>query len=275
MFALATLWAAGISFEPASGGGIETSPEGFLAGVALAILAYKGFTTITNSGSELVDPHRNVGRAIIFSIAICVVIYVLVAFAVGSNLTLSEIIRAKDFSLAEAARPALGDYGLWFTVALAIVATASGLIASVFAVSRMLAMLTDMELIPHQHFGMPGRIQKHTLVYTVVIASLLTIFFDLSRIASIGVIFYLIMDIAVHWGVFRHLWRDVKANAVRLLSAIALDAVMLSAFMVMKALSDPLIIVVSIIGIALIFGFEALFLRPRREASDRRHGGHS
>ncbi len=275
VFALATLWAAGISFEPASGDGIETSPEGFLAGVALAILAYKGFTTITNSGSELVDPHRNVGRAIIFSIAICVVIYVLVAFAVGSSLTLSEIIGAKDFSLAEAARPALGDYGLWFTVAMAIVATASGLIASVFAVSRMLAMLTDMELIPHRHFGMPGRIQKHTLVYTVVIASLLTIFFDLSRIASLGVIFYLIMDIAVHWGVFRHLRRDVKASAVLLLSAIALDTVMLSAFMVMKALSDPLIIVVSIIGIALIFGFEALFLRPRRETTEGPHRRHS
>ena len=39
---------------------------------------------------------------------------------------------------------------------LAIIATVSGVIASVFAVSRMLAMLTDMKLVPHSHFGMPG-----------------------------------------------------------------------------------------------------------------------
>lgn len=264
VFALTALWAAGIDFEPAKGSDGGTSPGGFLAAVALAILAYKGFTTITNSGSEIVDPHKNVGRAIVISIAICVVIYMLVAFAVSSSLTLPEIIRAKDFSMAEAARPAFGDYGLWFTVALAIVATTSGLIASVFAVSRMLAMLTDMELIPHRHFGMPGRIQQHTLVYTVVIASLLTIFFDLSRIASLGAIFYLVMDIAVHWGVFRHLRREVKANATVLLGAIVLDAGVLGAFLFMKAQSDPLIIVISIIGIGLIFAFEAVYLRPRR-----------
>jgi amino acid transporter len=272
-FALAALWAAGISFEAARGDSTATSPEGFVAAVALAILAYKGFTTITNSGSEIVDPHRNVGRAIVISIGICVVVYTLVAFAVGGSLSLPEIIRAKDFSLAEAARPAFGEYGLWFTVALAIVATASGLIASVFAVSRMLAMLTDMELIPHRHFGMPGRIQKHTLVYTVVIASLLTVFFDLSRIASLGAIFYLVMDVAVQWGVLRHLRREVQANAAVLLGAIALDAVVLGAFLVMKAQSDPLIIVVSIVGIASIFFFEAMFLRPRRE-DGKVHSGH-
>lgn len=268
-FALAALWATGMSFEAAQGEQNATSPEGFVAAVALAILAYKGFTTITNSGSEIVDPHRNVGRAIIISIGVCVLIYTMVAIAVGASLSLPEIIRAKDFSLAEAARPALGEYGLWFTVALAIVATASGLIASVFAVSRMLAMLTDMGLVPHHHFGMPGRIQTHTLVYTVVIAALLTVFFDLSRIASLGAIFYLVMDIAVHWGVFRHLRREVQANTAVLLGAIALDAVVLGAFLAMKAQTDPLIIVVSIIGVGLVFAFEALFLRPRRAASKR------
>ena len=158
-------------------------------------------------------------------------------------------------------------------MALAIVATALGLIASVFAVSRMLAMLTDMELIPHRHFGMPGRVQKHTLVYTVVIASLLTVFFDLSRIASLGAIFYLVMDVAVQWGVFRHLRREVQANVAVLLGAIALDAAVLGAFLVMKAQSDPLIIVVSIIGIGSIFVFEAMFLRLRREAG-KVYGGH-
>lgn len=74
------------------------------------------------------------------------------------------------------------------------------MLASIFAVSRMLAMLTEMHLVPHSHFGMPGSIQKHTLVYTVVLGLFLTVFFDLSRIAALGVIFYLIMDIAIHWG---------------------------------------------------------------------------
>ena len=72
--------------------------------------------------------------------------------SVGGNLSISEIVQAKDYALAEAARPAYGQWGLWLTVGFAIVATVSGLIASVFAVSRMLAMLTDMKLVPHSHF---------------------------------------------------------------------------------------------------------------------------
>ncbi len=261
VFAVGGLWIADFSFDSSSASVVDTSATGFIAAMALAILAYKGFTTITNSGSEIVDPHRNVGRAIIISIVICVVIYILVALAVAGNLSLPEIIAAKDFALAEAARPALGDYGLWFTVALAIVATVSGVIASIFAVSRMLAMLTDMKLVPHRHFGMPGSIQNHTLVYTIVIAIFLTLFFDLSRIASLGAIFYLLMDIAVHWGVLRHLRKKIKANAAILITAIAFDVVVLGAFLVVKASTDTMVIYAALVGILTVFIGERLFLR--------------
>lgn len=275
-FAFVALWAAGFAFQPAVGGiGAQASPGGFLAAVALAILAYKGFTTITNSGDEVEDPKRNVGRAIILSLAICVVVYLMVSYAVGSSLSIEEIVKAKDYALAEAARPALGQAGVWFTVAIAIIATASGLLASIFAVSRMLAMLTDMELIPHSHFGMPGSIQKHTLVYTVVAAALLAVFFDLSRIASLGAIFYLVMDILIHWGVLRHLREDVGASAIILILAIVFDAVVLIAFFFIKGGSDPLIIAISLGAIALIFGFEKLFLSRFRKDADGASASHS
>ncbi|MCP2678883.1 APC family permease [Maricaulaceae bacterium NA33B04] len=266
MFAVVALAAAGFSFEPATREDPTQSGSlgGFLAGVALAILAYKGFTTITNSGSELKNPHRNVGRAIMIALVICLVVYMLVAWAVGSSLTIEQIIAARDYSLAEAARPAIGDLGVQFTVALAIIATASGVIASIFAVSRMIAMLTDMNLVPHRHFGMPGNIQTHTLVYTVVAASVLAAFFDLGRIASMGAIFYLVMDIIIHWGVRRRLREDVGANPVILMLAITLDAVALTAFIVIKALNDPLIIVISLGGVVAIFAFKALFLKHQR-----------
>lgn len=272
VFAVAALWVSGIceaeiSFWQ-SDAGLEgqTSLGGFLAGTALAILAYKGFTTITNSGAELKDPHRNIGRAIVIALAICLAVYLLVAFAVGANLSVPEIVEAKNYSLAEAARPALGIGGVWFTVVIAIVATTSGLIASIFAVSRMLAMLTDMKIIPHRHFGMPGDIQKHTLAYTVVLAALLAAFFDLSRIASLGAIFYLVMDIAIHWGVLRHLRRDIGANGTILVAAIAFDVAVLGAFLTLKAEVDPPVVLAAVLGIILIFAFEHWFLRTRRHS---------
>ncbi len=255
------LWASGLSFPGVSLSPSDTSVGGFLSAVALGILAYKGFTTITNSGGEIKEPHKNVGRAIIISLAICAVVYLLVSLAVGGNLTVDEIVKARDYSLTQAARPAFGQWGVWLTVAFAIVATVSGVIASAFAVSRMLAMLTSMKLVPYRNFHIPGDRQMHTLIYTIAIAMVLTVFFDLSRIASLGAIFYLIMDIAIHWGTYRYLRAEIKAKAWILITAMALDALILSAFIINKAQTDIFVLFAAAVGIVLIFGGEKWFLR--------------
>lgn len=280
VFAGIGLWVSGLSFDTLAGSGASADSAsdatggigGFLAAVALSILAYKGFTTITNSGDEIKEPKKNVGRSIIFSLLICTGLYVLVTLAVAGNLSVNEIIAARDSSLAEAARPAVGQWGEWLTIGLAIVATISGIIASMFAVSRMLAMLTDMDLVPHRHFGMPGRIQKDTLVYTAVIALALTIFFDLSRIASLGAIFYIVMDMAIHWGVFKHLRSELNARGWVLLTALVLDAVVLGAFLYLKLTTDPLVVGVALGSMVLIFGLEAVFIartdRNKEESDD-------
>lgn len=265
-FALAVLWAAGFSYGPV-GGQAETGPARFLAAVALAILAYKGFTTITNSGGEVVHPERNVGRAIMLSLAICVVVYMAVCFAVGSALTIPEIVAARDYSLAEAARPIVGQYGVWFTVGIAIVATTSGILASMFAVSRMLTMLTEMKLIPHRHFGMPGDMHTHLLVYTAVAAGLLAAFFDLGRIATMGAVFYLVMDMVVQWGIWRHLREDVGASAPILLTAFVLDGLALAAIVIVKGGSDPRVLLVAVAGMAAVFILEKAYLGPLRAKS--------
>ena len=271
LLAVGGLWASGFSFEKFyAAGGSSTQAGGFLGAVALGILAFKGFTTITNSGGEIKDPRRNVGRAIVISISLCAAVYILVAFAVGSNLTVEEISAARDSSLAEAARPVFGRYGLWVTVGFAIIATVSGIIASMFAVSRMLAMLTEMNLVPHSHFGMPGTIQKHTLVYTAVFAMLLTVSFDLSRIAALGAIFYIIMDMAVHWGILTRLRHEIEASSYILAAALVMDAVVLSALLWIKARDDMPVLYASLAGILLIFVGERFFLNFRNDEKQQK-----
>uniref|UniRef100_UPI0025BC07FE APC family permease n=1 Tax=Marinilabilia sp. TaxID=2021252 RepID=UPI0025BC07FE len=81
IFAIGGLWAASFSFESAVPSKIPEnySIASYLGALALAILAYAGFTTITNSGDEVKNPHKNVGRAIVISLLICAVVSVLVA----------------------------------------------------------------------------------------------------------------------------------------------------------------------------------------------------
>ena len=141
-------------------------------------------------------------------------------------------------------------------------------------------MLTDMKLLPHSHFGMSGGIQSHMLVYTVVIAGTLAVLFDLSRIASLGAFFYLVMDMLVHWGVLRNLRKEVGARATILLAALAADGVVLAAFTVTKLRSDPAIVAYAIIGIAIVFLGQWIFLSGQRKATssdpaERISDGHS
>ncbi len=246
----------------AMGGGFN-----FVAALALAILAFKGFTTITNQGGDILDPHRNLGRSIILSILICTVIYTLLALSVASSLSVEEIITAKDYALAAAAQPVFGDMGLLFTVLLAIVATVSGLIASIFSASRMLAMLSDMKQLPRLYRG----VENPALILTVSLAIGLTVFFDLTRIASIGAIFYLIMDIAIHWGLYRHLLKETNATPVVPVIAMLLDVIILGAFLVLKYDSDPLVIIVSLVGIVAILVTQRLFMITHTDNSGLMH----
>ncbi len=261
LFAIVGLWYVDSANFTNGSRGTETSASvGFLAAVALVILAYKGFTVITTTGAEIVEPRRNIGRGIIIAISISVVLYIGIAITVAGNLTLTEITAAENFALAEAARPAFGDAGVWFTVALAVVATASGVVASLFATSRMLAMLTRMKEVPFRSFGLPGSLRTQTMIYTVTFAIVLTILFDLRRIAALGVIFYLIMDIAIHWGILRHLRSRIEVRPAIVALAIVLDVVVLAAFVWVKASEDALVLLVSAVGIALIVAGERLFM---------------
>jgi len=138
----------------------------------------------------------------------------------------------------------------------------------------MLTMLTDMNLIPHRHFGMTGPLQRHLLVYTVVTAVTLTILFDLSRIAALGAIFYLVMDIGIHWGILRHLRAEIGANALILGLAIVFDLLVLGAFLLIKAQTDAFIIIIALAALATVFSGEWLFLRSRprpKGGSARQH----
>lgn len=244
---------------------------GFIGALALAILAYKGFTTITNQGDDIKKPHKNVGRSIVISILICTLIYVALALSVAGGLSIPEIIKAKDYALAAAARPVFGNWGSWITIIIAIIATVSGVIASVFSASRLLAMLSNMKQVPN--LNKIDKVKNPALILTVSLAIFLTIFFDLTRIASIGAIFYLIMDIAIHWGLFRHLRSEIEFQPIIPLIAIVMDVAILSAFIFIRYLDDPFVLAVALIGMILIIIAERLFMISHTDSKGVMHMG--
>lgn len=233
-----------------------------LGSIAVGVLAFKGFTTITNSGGEITDPKKNIGKAIKYTIIICISVYLLVTFAVSNSLSINEIISAKNYTLAEAARPTYGEFGVNITIFVALISTFTGIVASMFAVSRMLTMLTKMDLVPHKHFGLPGNIQKHLLVYITVITALLTLVFNVSRIAAMGAFFYLVMDILIHYGVFKYANRkEVHFNSLLLIFSIVIDVIIFLGLFWIKIEEDPWLMIYSIAGMSLIYFIERFYLK--------------
>lgn len=230
-----------------------------LGSVALCVLAYKGFTTITNQGDDIRHPEKNLARSITFSILICAVLYVLITVSVDSSVGADGAAEARDYALAEAAKPLFGSWGVWLTVAIAVIATVSGLLASLYSVSRLYAMLQDMRQAPR----LPKAVSHQPLIITAGAAILLTATLDLSRIASVGVLLYLSMDVVVQWGVLRRLREKTHAKAWPLIVTIVLDLGILIPFVLMKASSDLLAIVVGAAIAALIVVTQVIVVRRR------------
>ncbi|WP_319507728.1 APC family permease [uncultured Methanolobus sp.] len=108
-----------------------TTPN-ILFGAGIVFLAYQGFGLITNTAEDMDDPGKTLPRALYLSVLIVICIYVLVSFAVIGNLSMSEISTAKDYALAAAAKPYLGDIGFRIMAIAAIFSTSSAINASLY-----------------------------------------------------------------------------------------------------------------------------------------------
>ncbi len=263
---IAVLAIAGLIGAGVTGGGFLSHASGasfdvvgVLAGTTLCVLAYKGFTTITNQGDDIEDPKKNIARSIVISLILCTVLYVLITVSVESSIGARGAIEARNYAIAQAAEPLFGSWGVGITVAIAIIATLSGLLASLYSVSRLYAMLQDMRQAP----SLPDTVSHQPMVITAGLAIVATAFLDLSQIASMGAFLYLAMDIAVQWGVIRHLRAKIDATWWVPALTIGLDLAILVPFTVLKVGDDALTVVVAASVAAAIVIAQVITIRAR------------
>ena len=105
--------------------------------VGLTFFAYAGFSVITNSVEDMVNPKKTVLKAMVIAISLVMILYIAVSIAVFGNLTLEEIIKAQDYALAEAAKPIFGDMGFKIMAIAALVSTASSINANLYAITNI------------------------------------------------------------------------------------------------------------------------------------------
>lgn len=130
VFILAGIWTIqGTNIQPEFG---NKHASGMLNASVIFFLSYMGFGLITNASENLENPGKNVPRAIYISIFIVIVIYILISLVTLGNLSLKEVIDAKENALAMAAKPFLGQFGFLLISIGALFSISSALNASIF-----------------------------------------------------------------------------------------------------------------------------------------------
>ncbi len=100
--------------------------------------------------------------------------------------------------------------------------------------------------------------RRPSLLITAAAAIVTAALFDLSRIASLGAMLYLSMDVAIHWGLLRRLRHDVNIKRWVPALAIVLDALVLGPFVILTARDGLLTLVIfGLVSAVIVFGQRA------------------
>lgn len=124
---------------------------GFINAVVLAFFAYLGFEVVANTAEELREPRKNLPRAILISVAVCAVLYVLVAQAYTALLPYEEAVRIVQQGkgpLASAAASVAGPVVFTLLAAIALFSTSNTVLVSLFGASRMQYGMARQKALP-------------------------------------------------------------------------------------------------------------------------------
>lgn len=232
-----------------------SSPVSVIAGGMIIFLAYEGFELIANTAEDVADPARVLTRAYYISVLFVIALYVAVAIVSVGSLPLSQLINARDYALAEAARPALGAAGFAMIGVAAMLSTASAINATLYGSARMTYTIAKSRELPAQLdrpvWNQPLEGLLITAAATVVLANVL----DLASISTMGSAGFLIIFAAVNLAEARTARGRGSTPWISVAAAMACVA----ALAALIAKSSLLSVSVLAAMVALSFGIEATF----------------
>ena len=175
-----------------------TPPLQLVAGGMIIFLAYEGFELIANAAEDVRDVARTLPRAYYIAVGFVIVLYVLVALVTVGNLPVDQIVAAKDYALAEAAKPFLGQAGFTLIAVAAILSTVSAINATLYGSARLSYSIAKDGQLPtvleRPVWGKPVVGLLITAALTLIVANVL----DLTSVATLGSAGFLLIFAAVN-----------------------------------------------------------------------------
>ena len=242
--------------EPAAWAPLST----IVATGMLGFLAYEGFELISNASADIENPQRTLPIALLGSVAIAIVIYVLAFLVAIGHMNFEAVAASRDFAVSAAASTFLGPVGFGIMAVGAVLASASAINADYFGAAKLPVMLAGQEELPS---AFQRQLRGQSVVSLVVIGLLalvavnfLTIH-NLSAATSGG---FLVVYAAVNVAAIRlrketgtSLWMPTLAFLLCVAALVIMVSEFLSSRDTVSSAIAVLAIVVLSIGIELVF----------------------
>lgn len=252
-------------------------PSYILASVALTFFAYLGFGVIAFTGGDMVDPKKNMPRAMYISLGFTMALYVALALGVFGTLSVKEVIANADTALAVAAMPIFGAAGYTLISIAAVFATTGAVNSQLYAsIGATYSMAKDGQLPPR--FSLKRRKRpagSQGLVISALITIALAVLFDVSAIASIGSAVALAIFALI---TVAHLRMADETGASRTLLVLALltTGVAIVLFLLYTLRTAPETFASLVVTIVLAWVVEGIWIRVRKRVApsgSTRHAG--
>ncbi len=166
----------------------DLSPQAWrntLFAAAILFLTYMGFGVVTNASEDMENPERDVPRAIYISLLIVMLVYIGVAIVAIGNLPVDELLKAKEYALAEAAKPFLGHLGFVLISIGALISTSSAINATLYGGANVAYVFAKKGELPLLFDTSHWFAEKEGLFITAMLSYIFAVFFNLEGVASL------------------------------------------------------------------------------------------
>jgi amino acid transporter len=231
------------------------------AGMVIFV-AYEGFELIANAAPAIVNPKKNIPRAYFTAVIIVIILYIVIAIITIGSLPFSEIARAQDYVLAEAAKPMLGQVGFSVITVAALISTFSAINATLYGGSRVSYAISEDDELPHSLTGTFWN-QPIGLMITAIATLLIANTLNLESISTAGSVGFLMIFSMVNLVAFKN-HKDYNANKFITITGSMLCFLAMIVLIVQQFKTNPTGIIISLSMVILCFIVELLYKKSKK-----------
>jgi APA family basic amino acid/polyamine antiporter len=176
--------------------------DGVVTAASVVFFAYIGFDAISTSGEETKRPGRDLPIAIIASLAICTVLYILVSLTASAALPYTKL-NGQEAPLAEVLKRLNFDWAATLISAGALIAITSVVLTVLYGQTRIMFAMCRDGLLPrgfaavHPRRRTPVRITATFGVLIAIVAAFVPLA-EIAKLVNIGTLFaFVITNIGV------------------------------------------------------------------------------